>query len=711
MLKIFDIVYSSGETDGFHLSENFHIGLNSDCPKRPVVIADRDSKVNIGEMAFFILSLLEKVKTAHLENQTSYVGEVSTRFTMQEFSLYPKNRPLTVEEYKVLVTIFKDNLSNFPSNILIQLATIPVLWPNGVMKNCLLHIQTPSLPGGEVKIHHMHKLNHSTVDYQYGYEEDGKYHLYPLFMHDSELDGQCQNSNQYADEIVLAGCGLELYDPHQYRGALLISTEKGMRYLQAIEICIDHKHQIAEMDIMKLTVQLAKKREAIPYYLSQVVSSNTIQINEGNLMATVRHADAVYVEENKLERKLKIECYSAPLKIMPDYSLTYFEGKLLGLICGANFSIIIQLNTLNSFVLNVNALDGDGKTLMHRVIENQQSSYEMTHRRLVQLLALEVRIDIPDASGKMIADYLYQYILEAIRKGNEGYAALEKYLRICQFLDISSAKFFSELELLQKRKILNAQHLVIIHEYYPFRLNKSDQIELAVEKLKHYLEQENPDWQAIRAILSQRVEEDKLFLGNELLKFYKYDFNKDIYSLFSDILGYHLIDLIHVIPEKNKSDFVAKMISFVLDSDNCNEFAFEALYLAFHKEVLNTFSTIVEEKNDFDSRVFKPDRAVVQRYLSENIKISSVLQKLSKTDAFNEELKRIMLITEKRILIAKLIFGETVPEPTPEEMRSTPSEVAKSPRQSISFFSAEQSPRYPVSNQDGKKVLGQLRAQ
>lgn len=81
-------------------------------------------------------------RTQH-EARMNEDSELVTRLVLNEFSLYTKNRPLTLEEYKQLIHIVNKIALTLPPNIHLVLATFPVIWPDGRLHNVGLHVQSP----------------------------------------------------------------------------------------------------------------------------------------------------------------------------------------------------------------------------------------------------------------------------------------------------------------------------------------------------------------------------------------------------------------------------------------------------------------------------------------------------------------------------------------------------------------------------------------
>ncbi|MCX7115004.1 MAG: hypothetical protein NTW08_03730 [Gammaproteobacteria bacterium] len=205
--------------------------------------------------------------------------EQLTRAVTDEFSFYTRYSPLSINEYKAIINQTAERLKDFPPNIVIIASSMPVLWPDGTMRNAVLHIQTPNEPQSEVIIHHFSKEHHAPNDPSYSIGEmDGPgYKLQPDDHHHP----------LYAPNVVLSGTKLRINDPNQHKSAMVVQGYGLPPIIDTIDICFDHSHGVA----MKNATTLLRALPNPPLYISHIITSNRIKKYLPHTVASVVHAD------------------------------------------------------------------------------------------------------------------------------------------------------------------------------------------------------------------------------------------------------------------------------------------------------------------------------------------------------------------------------------------------------------------------------------
>lgn len=228
-------------------------------------------------------------------------SELITRVSLDEFSFYTKDSPLTIDEYKYLISEVHKLAKSLPQNIHFQLATFPVYWPNGVVQNCSLYVQSPKQAGQEPLIHHMSKTNSSHIDFQYGYMNKGIPCLIPLAGDRRDLDKRCEPGYDCDPNVLLQGSGVALHDINQYKNALRITSANGQMALQVVNICLDHAYGIGKQHLRGLIYQLGQHQEHVPVIANHVISSKSIEQVDAHSAATVTHADVLKRKSRKTQ--------------------------------------------------------------------------------------------------------------------------------------------------------------------------------------------------------------------------------------------------------------------------------------------------------------------------------------------------------------------------------------------------------------------------
>ncbi|STX41882.1 Uncharacterised protein [Legionella donaldsonii] len=243
----------------------------------------------VTRMAAHIENLAAQANTAHRKLEITTADVLVTRLSLNEFSLYTKESPLSLDEYKLLIKRIDGIASKLPANIHLLLATIPVYWPDNSVHNCALYVQSASSATERPIINHFAKKNYSAVDFHYVNKAGD-----PL-----PLRGDEYGSNA-CPTIVLKDTEVRTMDPHQFESALKIITAEGESFITLIDICLDHKERVAEKNLVGLLAQLQRRGLKIPLYMSQLITSHTIAPIRKNIFASLTQADTTYKAVDRL---------------------------------------------------------------------------------------------------------------------------------------------------------------------------------------------------------------------------------------------------------------------------------------------------------------------------------------------------------------------------------------------------------------------------
>lgn len=204
-----------------------------------------------------------------------------TRLITDEFSFYTRSRPLTIEEYRTIISTLSDVLKNLPPNIVLIISSMPVLWPDGTLRNAVLHIQSPNEKGTPPIIHHLSKENFSGYDPYYARNTTAP--LSPKDCYEFQPDDY---SSEYSPDIVLQGTGVSCHSKNQYKNAIAVNGVN-LRVIETIDICLDHIKQTALYNVKKLLRQL----DDAPFHISHIITSNIGHAYEKALVSAPVHAD------------------------------------------------------------------------------------------------------------------------------------------------------------------------------------------------------------------------------------------------------------------------------------------------------------------------------------------------------------------------------------------------------------------------------------
>ncbi|HHU0102123.1 TPA: hypothetical protein ACT9MP_002830 [Legionella pneumophila] len=333
----------------------YHSSLNSMQGGRPIIFNDGivdNQRVD---------RMIEQVKALAECAKKNSKSTRLTRLITDEFSFYTKNTPLSIEEYKELINRTSDVLKDLPPNIVLILSSIPVLWPDGSLRNAVLHVQSPNTDDSEPIIHHFSKESCSGID--------------PVYSKDNtvsncyEFRGDDYSSDEYSPDVVLKDTKVKCNDPNQYKSAILVQGVNLPPIVDAIDVCLDHQNGAA----IKNAEQLLKNLSSPPVYISHIVTSNYIAISEEQLTSSVVHVD---------HKRRRVEGSDEK------------KEELLGTVFGTESRVFIYqskkaepihsklFRSISNKVNLQNIIDDEDNTLLHQIlIPDKRNNPYCTHKR------------------------------------------------------------------------------------------------------------------------------------------------------------------------------------------------------------------------------------------------------------------------------------------------------------------------------------------
>ena len=418
MLKVQEVVITSEHSGETHFSPS-----NSNFKTRPVIVYTGISDPQrTNRMLQYISNLMENAALQHISNLKENEklhdnSELITRISLDEFSFYTQDSPLTIDEYKYLINEVHKLARRLPPNVHLQLATFPVCWPNQVMQNCSLYVQAPKKIGEQPLVHHMSKVLSSNIDFQYA--RNGS--LIPLSGDQYDRDKLYELGQSCNPNLVLAGTYAALNDVNQYKNALRITSANGQMVLQAFDICLDHAYGKGKEHLEGLIVQLGSRKEHVPVLASHIISSKTIEEMEANATATITHADRLLAKVGKHKPVVFKETLPINIKVGgfgANARYSTYSTKTIGFLSGALFDRAITYNFQGS-VVDVNVLYNghNGRTtILHDIVNGitPEINLDRTLQRIRTLKKYKLSIDIENGQGFSVRTILCQHIVDAI---------------------------------------------------------------------------------------------------------------------------------------------------------------------------------------------------------------------------------------------------------------------------------------------------------
>jgi hypothetical protein len=226
-----------------------------------------------------------KVGSSGLEMKSGSENEV-TRLGFNEFSFYPKDRPLTLGEYHDLLERIRDIAGNCHQNLHLLLASFPVKWPDNKVYNIVVHVQC----GKQPELYPFAKSVPSAIDAIYPNTTNPSFtgsSYYPKVLSDkikSTSDGNLYSYDETVNYIIQhADNSVMVRDPNESIMALndlknALSNDKYCPPSKELKDCIDDSI-IAVTNNNHLTVNEIKKLKDLisQYQTNAIEESNRFQ--------------------------------------------------------------------------------------------------------------------------------------------------------------------------------------------------------------------------------------------------------------------------------------------------------------------------------------------------------------------------------------------------------------------------------------------------
>ena len=310
-----------------------------------------------------------------------------TRLDLHEFALYTR-APLTFSEFTELVQSLEKKAKNYHDNLHLLLSSFAVVNARQELLNTVIYMQC----GQDVKFNIFTKRIAGDKDIQYPNA---------FINHSQDIDDQASDFVAYwqtEDDLI---SNKNIFEVH---------TKGGAKYLQAVDICFDHKVFHSKRLLLN---QLAPNLDLnhgyrLPVQVDYIVTSNPTNIVEEGLMtAFVLHVDPSYKlrdEKNSTWRidfsavlqqpdidfitrsssPMTLNMRGASLRVHcpafgPDYQIqSYTPRTLRGFIPG----IAEAIDTINE-IITKNYLDKMMQKPLAKLITNEFHQVEATKPRLL----------------------------------------------------------------------------------------------------------------------------------------------------------------------------------------------------------------------------------------------------------------------------------------------------------------------------------------
>jgi len=333
-----------------------HRNLNGKIGHHPVIL--NDGMVDNSRA----LRIIQHIKSIAETAKKNHKNGRYTRAITDEFSFYTSHTPLTLDEYKHIINETSKNLKGFPPNIILVMSSMPVQWPDGTLRNAVLHVQSPKDNVSDPIIHHFSKETFSWIDpyYAQGYNEN----IRLLFNPDN------YNDPLYSPNVVLGGTKVSCNDVNQYKSAILVEGTGLSPLINTIDVCLDHCHGIAMRNAKELINQIPNP----PLHVNHIVTSNSVGEKDINLAASTIHSDW---HEKKVLGSIEKKNESIPTYFgdLINKSKAYiYHAKRVGLMHGDLFDRAVPKANIQQPINT--RVDGDGNTLLHQVLIQESKSIQ-----------------------------------------------------------------------------------------------------------------------------------------------------------------------------------------------------------------------------------------------------------------------------------------------------------------------------------------------
>ena len=380
-------------------------------PPNPMVVKAQSSPDpdRVAKVSYYINLLAKAASDAKSTIPTRPDTSQITRLTTDEFSFYPQGSPFTLDEYKSIIKNTAAIAKTLAPDIHIVLATFPVIWPDGGVHNCGLYVQSANASDQPPIIHHFSKQLRSDSDFVYQKDSDSNYPL--------TSDRNCRADQ--LPNVVLKDTDISTNDVNQCGAALKITTSNKGEFISTIGICLDHAQGIEKHDVRGLIEQLQKNNLPVPAQCSHVITSYTIPATKDNVVSTVSHADPNPEIRQPPQKEKPVGFWSTSSSpptsqcvktIVPNPFSAFqtvverYPEKKIGTLHSALFLHAFSRNTVDSTSSQLNAVDENGNTELHRVFLDDRHDNELIGKRAYAMILAGGDPTIRDRSGKSVIE-------------------------------------------------------------------------------------------------------------------------------------------------------------------------------------------------------------------------------------------------------------------------------------------------------------------
>lgn len=225
-----------------------------------------------------------------------------TRLSTNEFSFYTQT-PLSLIEFQLLIIDIEHMAHHLKENVHVILSSFAVR--DGRLLNITLFIQGGPIP----VIHCFSKTTRAKKDIDY----------------DMKLFSQKSVPDDFHAEFIGTKTGPSISNASIFQ----VETYGGARYIQAIDVCLDHEYAHSKNLLMRhiLTAVTNNDEPIVPNQIEQCVTSHSIEIFHGNVVTTqILHVDHKYsmFEQGATKGELTLD-ESSKKRIIP---LGYEQGSI-----------------------------------------------------------------------------------------------------------------------------------------------------------------------------------------------------------------------------------------------------------------------------------------------------------------------------------------------------------------------------------------------
>ncbi|WED44083.1 hypothetical protein [Legionella cardiaca] len=317
-----------------------------------------------------------------------------TRLSLSEFSLYGKEA-LTIEEFGTLLEIIEKIAMQTHDNVHLLLSSFSVINKQGSLLNVSLYVQGGIPP----KIDTISKGQASLIDVRYDNATNFS----------QQLEGHFTSN-------VSSYVAVEGDAPINNNSLLEIETKGGARYIQTIDICLDHAN-LHSKRLMQARLQNPDEYSFTAEQVDQILSSNSIYAeDEAKVASSVLHVDPrpEFFDKDNATRPLdeiKLDAKnSSKINRYPDMEVSVVTGGLnvKNPPFGSDYRLrVYQERQLGSYH---SSLKEQVKAMNQRVMERRLDSIMETRyvNGKEDVKTFHEILDVCDKSFKTAANLLQQ---------------------------------------------------------------------------------------------------------------------------------------------------------------------------------------------------------------------------------------------------------------------------------------------------------------